>query len=143
MSKKEFLNKKAGFDYEISDSLEAGIVLTGLEIKAIRTGRANITGSHIRILNGEAFWLGGEFNLDGDKQRTKKLLLHREELDRLVGKSKENGLSIIPQKLYLKKGRAKLLIGVGKGKKLYDKREVIKKRDLDREAGRVNKISNS
>jgi len=130
-------NKKAYFDYDILETIEAGIVLMGLEIKAIRSGRINISGSYVKIMNGEAFWLGGELNvLEGDRQRTRKLLLHQKEMKRLMGKSQEEGLTILPLKIYLRRGRAKLLIGIGKGLKKYDKREKIKKRDTEREAAR-------
>lgn len=137
MNKKEFYNKKAGFDYQILEDYEGGIVLTGLEIKAVRSGRIDITGSHIRVIGGEAFWLGGNFNVvEGDMQRTKKLLLHKEELKRLIGKSEEKGLTIVPLKLYIKRGKAKLLIALAKGKKIYDKRETIKKREQEIEQQR-------
>lgn len=137
MPAKEFYNKKARFDYEILESLEAGIVLTGPEIKAIRNGRVSLTSSYAKIINGELFWLGGNFNLqEGDSQRTKKLLLHREQIKRLIGKSQEQGLAIVPLKLYLTRGKAKLEIAIARGKKKYDKRETIKKRDLEREMGR-------
>lgn len=135
--KKQIVNKKAKFDYELSDFIEAGIVLTGNEIKAIRNGRINLTGSHVRIMNGEAFWLGGILNtVVGDHQRTRKLLLHKAQLQSLAGKTQEKGLTIVPVKLYLKKGRAKIELGIGKGMKKYDKREVLKKKDRDREAMR-------
>jgi SsrA-binding protein len=137
MPAKEFYNKKARFDYEILESLEAGIVLTGPEIKAIRNGRVSLASSYAKIINGELFWLGGNFNLqEGDSQRTKKLLLHREQIKRLIGKSQEQGLAIVPLKLYLTRGKAKLEIAIARGKKKYDKRETIKKRDLEREMGR-------
>lgn len=129
-------NKKAFFDYQILENYEAGIVLTGNEIKAIREGRINITGSYVKLINGEVYWLGGDFNIPEDNQRTRKLLLHEDEIKRLAGKSSEDGLTIIPLKLYLKRGKAKLEIGVGKGLKKYDKRDKLKKRDTDREAAR-------
>lgn len=128
------LNKKAGFNYELKDDLEAGLVLTGPEIKAIRNGKINLTGSHIRIINGEAFLLGGQIQITGgDISRTRKLLLHKTQIARLAGQTNEKGLAIVPIKIYLKKGRAKVLIALGKGKKLWDKRESLKKKDLDRE----------
>lgn len=128
-------NKKARFDYQILESLEAGIALTGEEIKAVRANRVNMAGSYAKVINGEVFWLGGNFNLaEGDNQRTKKLLLHKEQISRLVGKSQEQGLALIPLKLYLSKGKAKIELGIGRGLKKHDKREVIKKREQDREA---------
>jgi len=130
-------NKKAFFDFTIEENFEAGIALTGEEIKALREKRVTINSSYIKVINGEVFWLGGNFNIvQGDKQRTKKLLLHKDQIKRLAGKTQEQGLTIIPLHLYIKRGRAKLEIGLAKGKKKYDKREVIKRRDLDREAER-------
>ena len=131
---REYFNKKAQFDYELSDFVEAGIVLLGEEIKAIRSGRVNISGSHIRIMHGEVYWIGGDFNLAGDGQRTRKLLLHKNQIQSLVGKTMEKGMTLIPLKLYLKKGRAKLEIGLGKGRKNFDKRDLLKKRDQERDA---------
>lgn len=131
------INKKARFEYSFLESMEAGLVLTGEEIKAIRANKVNLTGSHVKIISGEAWWVGGIIEvLIGDRQRTRKLLLHKNEIEKLVGKSVERGLTIIPTKIYLKKGRAKLEISLSRGKKLHDKREVIKQRDLDREARR-------
>lgn len=118
------VNKKASFNYEVRDEVEAGIVLTGLEIKAIRAGQVDLTSSHVRIISGEAFLLGSRINVPGeDLLRTRKLLLHKGQIARLAGKSQEKGLAIIPLKLYLKRGRAKVLIALGKGKKIHDKRE--------------------
>lgn len=134
---KEYFNKKARFDYKIEDSFEVGIVLTGDEIKAIRNGRVNITGSYAKIMSGELFWIGANFEVAKDKQRTKKLLVHREQLNKLIGKVSEQGYSLLPLKLYFKKGRAKLELGVGKGMKKYDKRELLKKKDIDRETARA------
>lgn len=131
------VNKKAYFDYEILDTLEAGIVLTGDEIKVVRAKHVTIAGSYVKIIGGEVFWLGGNFNLkEGDRQRTRKLLLHAEQISKLIGKSQEDGLTIIPLKLYLQRGRAKLEIGVCKGLKKYDKREKLKKRDNERDLAR-------
>jgi SsrA-binding protein len=131
---KEFFNKKARFDYKIEDSLEVGIALTSEEIKSIRSGRIDMTSSYAKILNGEVFWLGGVINVEsGDKQRTRKLLLHKDQIQRLIGKTSEQGYSLLPIKLYLARGRAKLELGIGKGMKKYDKREVLKKRDTERD----------
>ncbi len=130
---KKYYNKKARFDYEISDTFEAGIVLTGLEIKSIRVGKMNLTGSHVKIIGGELFWLGGIIQVaEGDQQRSRKLLMHKSEINKLMGKSEERGQSIVPISLYIKRGKAKLNIGLGRGRKKHDKREMIKKRDFER-----------
>lgn len=131
--KKEFLNRKANFDYKIEDTFEAGIALLGTEIKAIRNGRININTSYAKIISGELFWIGGNFDVEGDKQRTKKLLVKKNEISKLIGKTSEQNFSIIPIKLYLKRGRAKLLLGLGKGMKKYEKRDKIKEHDINRE----------
>lgn len=134
---KNLINKKASFDYQFLESLEAGLVLTGEEIKAIRANKVNLSGSHIKIIGGEAFWVGGIINVaTGDQQRTRKLLMHKEEIERIFGKSQEKRLTIISKKIYLKHGKAKLEIALSRGKKLHDKREEIKKRDIQREAAR-------
>jgi len=131
---KSFYNRKARFEYEIKESFEAGIVLTGLEIKAIKEGRVDISSSYVKLLNSELFWLGASILIPtGDTQRTRKLLAHKEQLRSLIGKVQEKGMTLIPLKLYLKHGIAKLEVGLGKGKKKYDKREAIKKRDQERE----------
>lgn len=133
-SDKKFYNKKARFDYNILDSIEVGVVLTGEEIKAIRKGRVDMSSSYAKILNGEVFWLGGNINIEsGDRQRTRKLLLHMKEIEKIAGKTTEQGLTLIPIKLYFKKGKIKLELGIGRGMKKYEKREVIKKRDQERE----------
>jgi len=134
VAKKEFYNKKARFDYEIADSLEAGIALTGDEIKAIRANRIDMTGSYAKIMNGEVIWLGANININaGDRQRSRKLLLHKAQIDKLIGKTAEQGFSLIPLKLYLTRGKAKLELGIGKGMKKYEKREKLKKKDIERE----------
>jgi SsrA-binding protein len=134
VKKKEFYNKKARFDYNIADSLEAGIALTGEEIKAIRASRVDITGSYAKVLNNEIFWIGANINIEGgDRQRTRKLLLHKSQIDKLIGKTAEQGFSLIPLKLYLTRGKAKLELGIGKGMKKYEKREKLKKRDIERD----------
>jgi SsrA-binding protein len=136
MTKKDlqFYNKKARFDYKIDDSFEVGMVLTGLEIKAIRNGRVNLTGSYVKILNNEVFWIGGELSGENpEPQRTRKLLLHREQISKLTGKTQEKGFSLIPLKLYVNRGKAKMEVGVGIGLKKYDKREISKKKDQQRE----------
>ena len=131
------INRKARFEYSFIENLETGIVLTGEEIKAVRANKVNLTGSHVKIIGGEAFWIGGNISvISEDQQRTRKLLLHKEEIERLIGKSIEKGLTIIPTRIYLKHGRAKLEIALSRGKKIQDKRKEIRNRDLNREAGR-------
>jgi len=135
MAKIEYYNRKARHDYQILDTMEAGLILTGPEIKAIRSGRVNLTGSYVKILDKEAYWVGGNISaLDGDPQRTRKVLLHKDQIDKLIGKTSGEGVSLIPLKLYTTRGIAKLELGLGKGLKKYDKREVLKKRDQEREA---------
>lgn len=139
---KSFVNKKAYFNYEIEDQFESGIVLTGLEIKAVRMGRVNLTGSYAKIISQEVFWLGGVIGVsEGDPQRTRKLLLKRGEIEKIFGKSSKEKLSLVPIKLYIKRGKAKLLLGLAKGRKSHDKRELIKSRDLERENAMIAKIS--
>lgn len=136
----EIKNKKAYFDYSILDSIEAGIALVGTEIKSIRSGSADLKESFVVIKHGEAFLLnmyvalykeGNQFN--HDERRTRKLLLHKKEIKKLREQVSMDGVTLVPLKLYFKKNHVKLLVGVCKGKKLYDKRESIKKRDLERE----------
>jgi len=136
----EIQNKKAKFDYEILDTYEAGIVLTGTEIKSIREGKAQLRDSYAVIRNGEVFLLnmhishyeqGNIFN--HDETRTRKLLLHKKEILKLRDRVEVEGLTLVPIKLYFKGNKAKILLGVAKGKKTYDKRESIKKRDIDRD----------
>lgn len=133
MGKTIILNKKAYFDYEILEEIEAGLVLTGAEIKSLRANRANLTGAYAKIINNELFLVGGNIPNNDDPQRTRKLLVHQNELRQLAAKTQEKGLTLVALKIYFKKNRAKILIGIGRGKKLHDKREVIKKRDLERE----------
>ena len=136
----EILNRKARYDYEIEDEYEAGIVLTGTEIKSIRNGMANIKDSYAIIRNNEAYLLnthiseyteGNRFN--HEETRTRKLLLHKKEIYKLRDKLEIEGYTLIPLKIYFVKGRAKVLIGVAKGKKNYNKKEAIKERDIKRE----------
>lgn len=136
----EILNRKAKFDYEIIENYEAGIVLTGTEIKSIKLGKANLKDSYCIIRNNEIFILNMHINaydygniFNHEETRTRKLLLHKKEILKLKNNLELNGLTIIPLKLYFKKNKAKLLIGLAKGKHNYDKRETIKKRDQERE----------
>lgn len=137
----EIKNKKAYFDYTVLDSIEAGISLVGTEIKSIRKGSVDLKDTFITIKNNEAFILnmyiakyeeGNIFN--HDERRTRKLLLHKSEIKKLKEKVSTEGLTLIPLKLYFKKNYVKVLVGLCKGKKLYDKRASIKERDLKREA---------
>lgn len=137
----EINNRKAKFDYEIVDTIEAGIVLKGTEIKSIRNGNANLKDSYAIVRNGEVFLLnmfiseykeGNQFN--HDETRTRKLLLHKKEILKLHDKIRLEGFTLVPSKLYFKENHAKILLGIARGKKQYDKRESIKKRDSMREA---------
>jgi SsrA-binding protein len=139
-TEKSILNRKARFDYSIEETLEAGLVLTGPEIKAIRNNRANIEGSYAKIIGGEVFLIGGNFNIaGGDFQRTKKMLLHKDQIGKLSGKLHEGGTALIPLKLYMSRGNAKVELALGKGLKKYDKREKLKKQDVERDLRRKEK----
>lgn len=136
----EINNKKARFDYEIIDEIEAGIVLTGTEIKSIRCGNANLKDSYAIIKNNEVFLLGMHISpykegniFNHDELRTRKLLLHKKEILKINNKLVLGGYTLVPIKLYFVKNKAKILLGIARGKKNYDKREAIKKRDIDRE----------
>jgi len=141
----EIKNRKAYFDYFIEKEIEAGIVLKGTEIKSIRKGSADLKDAYVRIKNDEAFIInmyiakyeeGNRFN--HDERATRKLLLHKKEILRIGEEANKDGYTIIPLKLYIKGRYAKLLIGVCKGKHLYDKRQSLKEKDLEREAKRNN-----
>ena len=143
----EILNRKARFDYFIEDEIEAGIVLTGTEIKSIRLGKVNIGDSYAIIRNEEIYILnthissydnGNRFNHDED--RTRKLLMHKSQIKKLNNKVNLEGYTLIPLKIYFVKGRAKVLIGLCKGKKNFDKRESIKERDVQREIEKKYKL---
>ena len=136
----EINNRKAYFDYFVNREIECGIALTGTEIKSIRKGSANLKDTYARIKNNEVYLInmyiakydeGHQFNHDERRQR--KLLLHKKEIIKLSQEIKEQGLTLVPLKLYFKNNHAKILLGVCKGKKLYDKRESIKKRDIERD----------
>jgi SsrA-binding protein len=140
-------NRQARHDYAIIDSWEAGIVLTGTEVKALRDGKANISDAYGIVRNGEIFLLnlhispyerGGYVN--HDPTRTRKLLLHRKEIRRLIGAVEREGLTLVPLELYFKKGKAKVALALGKGKKLHDKRETERQRDADREMARALRV---
>jgi len=137
-------NKTARLHYFIDETYEAGIVLVGTEVKSLREGRANLKDSYAVVREGEVFlhelhispYTFGNRN-NHEPLRVRKLLLHNREIKRLYGKSRERGLSIVPLKLYFKRGKVKVEIGVGHGKKLYDKREELKKRDDHRDMARA------
>jgi len=133
-------NPKAGYDYEILETVEAGIILKGHEVKAIKTGKVPIRGAYTRIISGKPMLVGAtispyqEANTPPgyDPQASRILLLSKAEIDKLTGLSESKGMTLIPLKLYPKNGRIKLLIGIARGKKKYDKREAIKKKDIAR-----------
>lgn len=137
-------NRKAFHDYHVEETYEAGIVLQGTEIKSLRAGRANLKDSFARVEKGEV-WLhnmhispyeqGNRYN--HDPLRSRKLLLHKREINKLIGVSKETGYTLVPLKIYLKNGFAKVLLGVAKGKKNYDKREDLKRKEAKREIDRA------
>lgn len=142
-------NKKANHDYFIEETIEAGMVLQGTEIKSIRAGKVQLKDSFVQIRNNQA-WIsnmhispydqGNRFN--HDPLRVRKLLLHKKQISELLGRTKQEGYTIVPLKMYIKDGYAKLLIGVGKGKKNYDKRDDLKKKEAKREMERVLKAKN-
>ena len=142
----EIVNRKARHDYDIISTYEAGIVLTGTEIKSIRNGKMNIRDSYVIIKNGEAYLLnshiasyeqGNRFN--HEETRTRKLLLHKKEILKIEDKINIKGYTLIPIKLYFDKGKAKIELGIAKGKHTYDKKETIKQRDIERETQKMLK----
>lgn len=142
----EILNRQASFDYFVYETYEAGIVLTGTEIKSIRLGKCNIKDSYAIIKNNEVYLLNANISsyekgniFNHDENRTRKLLLNKREILKLNNKLNLEGYTLIPLKIYFVKNRAKVLIGVCKGKKNYDKREAIKEKDIERELNKNNK----
>lgn len=142
-------NKKAYHDYFIEDTYEAGIELFGTEVKSLRLGKCSVKEAFIRIDKGEVYAYGMNITpyemgniFNKDPLRPKKLLLHKEEIRKLLGKITVKGYTLVPLEVYFINGRAKLLFGLGKGKKLYDKREDIAKKDLKRETEREFKVKN-
>lgn len=141
-------NDRARYDYDILDKLEAGLVLTGQETKSAKTGHMKLKGSHVAFTRGEAMLIGVHIARypkagalpDYDPERSRKLLLHKRELDRLRGKREVTGLTIVPLRAYIKGGRVKIEIAVARGKKEFEKRETIKKRDLDRQVRSALKL---
>jgi SsrA-binding protein len=143
-------NRKARHDYHIDDTLEAGMVLTGSEIKSIRAGQINLRDSYATIRDGEAWLMNAHISpykqasyQNHEPKRERKLLLHRREIDRLTGKLQEKGLTLVPLKVYLKNGKAKVELGLARGKRSYDKRQTLRERDdrrqMDRAVGRRQK----
>ena len=133
-------NKKARHDYAIEDTFEAGIVLTGTEVKSLRQGRCSLVDAYASIQDGEIWLIGAHIPeytegtwTNHAPRRTRKLLMHKEEILRLIGKTKESGRALIPLSLYFKDGRAKVELGLGKGRKAHDKRQVLAERDAQKE----------
>lgn len=141
------LNKKARHDFSLEDRFEAGLVLEGWEVKALRAGRIQLRDSYVLVKNEEAFLLGAlitplptaSTHIQPDPTRTRKLLLHREELSKLVGATERKGYTVVPTAMYWRKGRAKLEVALAKGKKEHDKRDVERQRDWRREQQRLVK----
>ena len=140
-------NKRAYFDYEILEKLEAGIVLIGQEVKSIKSGRLNLAGSYVVLRDAEFYLINAKIppyqpkNIpeDYDPLRSRKLLLRKKEIDYLIGKIKQKGLTLMPLRVYTKRGKIKLEFGIGKGLKKADKRESIKRREFEREKQRLLK----
>jgi SsrA-binding protein len=141
------LNRRARHDYNVEETVEAGLVLTGSEIKSIRAGRANLAEAYARIEKGEAWLIGAHIapyeqanQFNHEPTRTRKLLLHRRQIAELLGKTQTKGYTLIPLRLYIRDGLAKLEIGLGRGRKAYDKRRVIAERDARRQLERETKV---
>jgi SsrA-binding protein len=137
------LNRKARHEFTIDDTFEAGLVLTGTEIKSIRAGKANISNAYARIERGEAWLIGADIapfeggnRYNHEPKRTRKLLLHRRQIDELLGRAKAKGQTIVPLKLYITRGKAKIELGLARGKQLHDKRRDIADRDAKRDMAR-------
>jgi SsrA-binding protein len=142
-------NKKARFDYFIEESLEAGLALEGWEVKSLRAGKAQITESYVLLRAGEIFLFGAQItpllsastHITADPRRTRKLLLHREEIDRLTGLVERKGYTLVPLEMFWARGKAKLKVGLAKGKKQHDKRAADRDRDWQRDRERALKAS--
>ncbi|MDR2140653.1 MAG: SsrA-binding protein SmpB [Deltaproteobacteria bacterium] len=137
-------NKKAHFEYELGDRLEAGLILTGTEVKSLRLGKANLVDAFARIIQGEPYLFGAHISPypqahfgNHDPLRRRKMLLHKKEIKRLIGKTQEKGFSLIPLRLYFKNGLAKVEIALARGKKLHDKRQSMKEADSKRDLARA------
>ncbi|AEV27025.1 MULTISPECIES: SsrA-binding protein SmpB [Azospira] len=141
-------NKKAFHDYFVEEKIEAGLALEGWEVKAIRAGRVNLKESYVVIKNGEIWLLGmhltplytASTHVHPEATRTRKLLLHREQIDKLIGKVERAGFTLVPLDLHYTRGRVKVEVGLAKGKKMHDKRETEKQRDWDREKQRLMRV---
>jgi SsrA-binding protein len=140
------LNRRARHDYAIDETIEAGLVLTGTEIKSIRAGRANLAEAYARIERGEAWLIGAHIapyeqgnRNNHEPTRTRKLLLHRDQIAELIGRTQAKGFTLVPMRLYIRDGLAKLEIGIARGKKAHDKRRAIAERDARRELERETK----
>lgn len=143
-------NKKAHHDYFIEETLQVGMVLVGTEVKSVRMGKVNLKDSHVGVRGGEMFVYGMHISpyekgniFNKDPLRTRKLLANRREIDRLYGKMKQDGYTLVPLELYLLDGRVKMLIALAKGKKLYDKRQVSAEKDAKRSIDRLMKSRNA
>lgn len=142
-------NRKIFFEYEVLETFEAGVVLFGYEVKAVKTGHINLAGSFVVIKNEELFLINADIPpyqpkntpKEYDPRRSRKLLLHKAEIKSLIGKIRQKGLTLVPLKVYTQKGKIKLQFGIARGKKKYDKRETIKRREFNREKGRALKNS--
>ena len=137
------VNRQARHNYFIEETYEAGLVLFGSEVKSLREGKANLKDSHARIQKGEAYLINahvspypGANRFNHEPTRSRKLLLHRRQIERLTGKTKERGFTLVPLKLYFKDGRAKVELALARGKKLYDKRETLRRKAAEREVER-------
>ena len=143
------LNKKARHDYSIEEKFEAGLVLQGWEVKSLREGRVQMTDTYVMVKDHELWWLGGQItpllsastHVNPEPTRARKLLMHRREIDKLIGAVDRKGYTLVPLSLYWSKGRAKLSVGLAKGKKEHDKRADSKERDWNREKQRILKHS--
>lgn len=141
-------NKQAGFDYLVEQELEAGIVLSGQEVKSVKAGNVSLKGAHVTIHKGEAYLVNAHISpykyagdLSGyDPTRSRKLLLKRQEISRLIGKAKEQGMAIVPLRMYTKRGFVKVKLGIGRGKKKWDKREAIRRREDERKISRATRF---
>ena len=143
-------NKKARHDYIIEDTYDAGIVLEGWEVKSIRDGRVQMTDTYVIVKNSEIYWVAGQItallsastHINPEPNRARKLLLNRREIDKIIGAVERKGYTLVPLKMFWSKGRAKMQIGLAKGKKEHDKRAADKDRDWDREKSRIMKTGN-
>ncbi|MEX0585135.1 MAG: SsrA-binding protein SmpB [Pirellulales bacterium] len=137
-------NRRARFEYDVLDSLECGIALVGSEVKSLRVGKMSLEEAYARLTSGEVWLVGCDIpeyreanRMNHDPKRTRKLLMHRREVEKFASRAKEQGLTLVPLKMYFKRGLVKVLLGLCKGRKMHDKREVIKKRDTQRDIQRA------